>query len=940
MTVEAVRSSRSTHRDRVSQVYFGMLNWGTVGAILRGRIDWMVEQARGPRILDVGCSEGVVEILLSRKGFHVTGVDIDAEGLAFAQDLLAREPEDVRARVRFVHGDLAQDRLLEEQFDTLVMGELLEHLEDPKLLLDRSLDLVRPDGRVIVTTPFGYHPHEDHRQTFCLSNFMTLVRPRCVVEHLQVEGGYIRMVGRVSGSAGKSERRLNGKQLLRMTETALVSSQQRLHRTIGHQESRIGLLERRAEQNEGRATKLQDCIQKEKRKTVKLRHVLERGKKRELHIRKELEKKRGEAATLQREVEAAQVRATALQKTVDEGRSTAAALQRVVEEVRVEAASLQQQVREGQARATALQQELEEGKATAVALQQEVDERQAEAAALRQRVGEGEVEAAQLQKALKRERAAANQRQVDLNEARETETAIRRSIRWQLGTLLVDAVRQPWRVHRLPFDLTRLSLVALGRRGRGAADRVPEPKRVHRSAATNTLGEHAGSTAAGAGCRSKLKPTATPSTRSPSLEQTVDWIVDQVEGQHVTVVGCDNGSLIESLDRLRFNVTRGDFKSSFSEPPLAQREQLCTSRCETEKTLSAGGYSGREDGTKKASEKGDTAIVWGMSRAGVDAAGLLNCVRDRWARPDAKVIVVEPRFQLFSQDGGESGLTPLLTALRTTTVPESLSLAGDGFRFAGRLGRPSPEAWTQFEAAVWPEAMRDVVKSLRSRQQRQVNALEQRVQDVLQSTSYRAGQVLVRSAQEPRILWKAPLGLWRLYRSAAARQRSRQATLPSSSIAPVVSIPALNPPSPRNNGTPTVAAILDTFTESCLRYEADLVLLSPKHWKSQLERAKPAFLLVESAWAGNDGAWRYLLSNYRKRDVNPVRELVKYCRERRIATVFWNKEDPPNFDVFIAAAKDFDFIFTTDEDCITEYRKVCGHDQNLFDAVCVSAAPP
>ena len=311
----------------------------------------------------------------------------------------------------------------------------------------------------------------------------------------------------------------------------------------------------------------------------------------------------------------------------------------------------------------------------------------------------------------------------------------------------------------------------------------------------------------------------------------------------------------------------------------------------------------------------------------MDVAGFLDCIRDRWARPEAKVIVFEPRFQAFPPDGGEHGLTPLLTALRKTTVPESLSLVDDGLRFVGRLAPPGPEAWPQFEAEAWPRLTGEVAKALRSRQRREIAALEQSARDVLESTSYKAGQILVRSAQEPRSLWKVPLGLWRLYRSAEARKRSRHVTLPSSGIAPAVSVPALGPPSPRSDGAPTVAAILDTFTEFCLRYEADLVLLSPKHWKQQLDRTQPAFLLVESAWAGNDGAWRYLLTNYNKRDVNPLRELVKYCRERRIPTVFWNKEDPPNFDVFIDVAKDFDFIFTTDEDCISKYKKVCRHDR-------------
>ena len=123
MESETVENPHRGQRDRHAQVYFGTLEWGAAVETLRRRIDWMVGQARGPRILDVGCSEGIIEILLARKGFHVTGVDINAEALAFARKLLALEPKEVRERVSFVQGDLAQSRLLHERFDTLVMGK-------------------------------------------------------------------------------------------------------------------------------------------------------------------------------------------------------------------------------------------------------------------------------------------------------------------------------------------------------------------------------------------------------------------------------------------------------------------------------------------------------------------------------------------------------------------------------------------------------------------------------------------------------------------------------------------------------------------------------------------------------------------------------------------------------------------------------------------------
>ena len=306
---------------------------------------------------------------------------------------------------------------------------------------------------------------------------------------------------------------------------------------------------------------------------------------------------------------------------------------------------------------------------------------------------------------------------------------------------------------------------------------------------------------------------------------------------------------------------------------------------------------------------------------------MLNYVRDRLSQPAAKVIVVQPRFSAIPRNGKDSGLTSLLTALRTSTVPEYLSLANGSLHFVGRFGRPSAEVWSQFESGVWPQMMHEVVESLQYRKSREISALEQRVQDVLESTSYRAGQILVESAKEPRTLWKVPLRLWQLYRSSWARTRQSNVEPSPSGLTPTVDIPALKTPPTRSEGAPVVAAILDTFTEYCLRYEADLVLLTPKQWKRQLERAQPTFLLVESAWSGNNGEWRYLLTNYKSRDVNPLRDLVKHCREHGLTTVFWNKEDPPNFDVFIDAAKEFDFVFTTDADCIPKYKEICGHDR-------------
>ena len=60
----------SPERDHVSQVYLGLLDLGPTGDWLRRRIDWMADEAHGPCVLDVGCSEGILEVLLARAGLR------------------------------------------------------------------------------------------------------------------------------------------------------------------------------------------------------------------------------------------------------------------------------------------------------------------------------------------------------------------------------------------------------------------------------------------------------------------------------------------------------------------------------------------------------------------------------------------------------------------------------------------------------------------------------------------------------------------------------------------------------------------------------------------------------------------------------------------------------------------------------------------------------
>lgn len=123
-----------------------------------------------------------------------------------------------------------------------------------------------------------------------------------------------------------------------------------------------------------------------------------------------------------------------------------------------------------------------------------------------------------------------------------------------------------------------------------------------------------------------------------------------------------------------------------------------------------------------------------------------------------------------------------------------------------------------------------------------------------------------------------------------------------------------------------VACIFDHFTTTCFQNEVDLITFSPKNWESVLLKNVPDVLMVESAWKGNNGTWEFKIAKYNNQDQTSLFSLLKWCKERNIPTVFWNKEDPIHFNKFIHTAKHFDYIFTTDKDMVDRYVELVGHN--------------
>ncbi|EKF41297.1 FkbM family methyltransferase [Nitratireductor indicus C115] len=120
-----------------------------------------------------------------------------------------------------------------------------------------------------------------------------------------------------------------------------------------------------------------------------------------------------------------------------------------------------------------------------------------------------------------------------------------------------------------------------------------------------------------------------------------------------------------------------------------------------------------------------------------------------------------------------------------------------------------------------------------------------------------------------------------------------------------------------------MACIMDDFTFQSYQPECELFALTPDAWLEELEGFRPDMLFIEAAWRGKDELWGSKVGHTSQE----LKGIVQWCRERKIPTAFWNKEDPVHFETFLNTARLFDLVFTTDMDCIHRYKAALGHER-------------
>jgi len=109
----------------------------------------------GSRILEIGCGAGNLLLQASVRGSYPVALDLAMQSLTFVRSRLREARSGSESPGGFACtqaiGELLP--LADGSFDCVLLSEVIEHLESPHVSIREASRVLRPGGRLLVTTP-------------------------------------------------------------------------------------------------------------------------------------------------------------------------------------------------------------------------------------------------------------------------------------------------------------------------------------------------------------------------------------------------------------------------------------------------------------------------------------------------------------------------------------------------------------------------------------------------------------------------------------------------------------------------------------------------------------------------------------------------------------------------------------------------------------------
>jgi glycosyltransferase involved in cell wall biosynthesis len=134
------------------------------------------------------------------------------------------------------------------------------------------------------------------------------------------------------------------------------------------------------------------------------------------------------------------------------------------------------------------------------------------------------------------------------------------------------------------------------------------------------------------------------------------------------------------------------------------------------------------------------------------------------------------------------------------------------------------------------------------------------------------------------------------------------------------------------NSSLIIAFIGSEFLFQCLRYEAELLLLTEDNWEFVLKFGKPDMLLIESCLTTCTGDFRYLLLDTGTQP-GQYDKIVDLAKKMNIPIVYWQTLDSRYDDLFDAAALKCDLRYYSDPNSLNSVSEKDNRAKELLPCI-------
>jgi len=898
--------------------------WKNAPRASRERVLWLCRQAVGERVLDLGCGSGFTSILLAKEGFQVLGVDFDEEAIGWAVSQTRQERRSVQERLDFSVADLTSFKPEGEVFDTVILGHVLNEFICPDRVLEVAHRSLAQGGALVLSVPFGHSLNESpvvQKRVFFVGSLVLLVSRRFELEKLRLGDGSLlctatRRDEKISPQLEKSQSSILAEWLLHeekefcQRELKLLNS----HGPIDSDEGKIGGdgVDKGHEKASTIPERELELLKEDKQRLLeesrRARVLEQKAKRRATEAEKRAQELRAE---LSRTVSQSAIRfkvGTAFYDASQSPRDLLLLPWRLLKLYRVYRNRLRHQ-RE------VVQKNRAKSKPQVPSAQSESTEQQSE------------------EKSARRPKPSSERSSTVASEDAVLFLAVNGGGLGHLTRCLAVArkLRRRSPTTKIIFLTTSYGLKVIEEQG---FDAYYFPPKVYRPAMTAEQWNRRFATTLG-DLLIYYKPSILVFD-GVSIYQGLRRCLEQQPG--ISAVWIARGNWKEPADwveKVRRSV-------SLFEAVVLPGEALAAGT-PTELKLSEATWKQKVIAVapillldrRDLLPREKAAEQLGIQAQGFNVllqlgAGNINPLQEliqntihivRSVHPGARIFIAESPIanesQVTAKATGRLNKYPLSLYLKSFDLLVSAS-GYNSFTEAVAFGIPTifvPNTRTITD---------DQIKRAKRAEARGLGAVAHPFDEgvfkrsVRRLTNAKTGAALERRSLEAVPRNGADQVAETLEQWLPEDRRNRSALIYSAEAVRKAQ---------ETHEPPRVAAVVDEFTFRCFAPEARMLNLHAEHWRRQVEEHDPQFLFVESTWRGQEGSWRKRLESLVKGARGPLVELVAYCRGKGLPTVFWNKDDPPNFEIFLEAARFFDFVFTTAETCVPRYREALGHNR-------------